>query len=89
MKLCNLSRLIYISNNIKFIMKYTIILEKEKEGGYSVQCMEIPGAISQGESKEEAIENIKIAIELILETLDQEAERLSKTTEISKVELSV
>ncbi len=70
-------------------MKYTIILEKEKEGGYSAQCLELPGAISQGESKEETIENIKVAIELILETLDQEAKKLSKTTEISKVELSV
>jgi predicted RNase H-like HicB family nuclease len=70
-------------------MKYSIILEKEKEGGYSAQCLELPGAISQGESKEETIENIKVAIELILETLDQEAKKLSKTTEISKVELSV
>jgi len=70
-------------------MKYTIILEKEKEGGYSAQCLELPGAISQGESKEEAIENIKIAIELVLETLNQEVRRLGETVEISKVELSV
>lgn len=70
-------------------MKYTIILEKEEEGGYSVQCLELPGAISQGESKEEAIENIKIAIELVLQTIEQETKRLSKNTEISKVELGV
>lgn len=69
-------------------MKYTIILEKE-EGGYSAQCLELPGAISQGESKEEAIENIKVAIELVLETLDLETKRLSKVNEISRVELSV
>lgn len=70
-------------------MKYTVILEKEEEGGYSAQCLELPGAISQGESKEEAIKNIKEAIELLLETLDLETERLSKVTEISRVELSV
>ncbi|CEA12604.1 MAG: type II toxin-antitoxin system HicB family antitoxin [Methanobacterium sp.] len=70
-------------------MKYTIILEKEEEGGYSAQCLELPGAISQGESKEEAIENIKVAIELVLETLDLETKRLSKVNEISRVELSV
>jgi predicted RNase H-like HicB family nuclease len=70
-------------------MKYTIIMEKEEEGGYSAQCLELPGAISQGESKEEAIDNIKIAIELVLEALEQETKRLSKNTEISKVELSV
>ena len=70
-------------------MKYTIILEKEKEGGYSAQCLELPGAISQGETKDEALENIKLAIELVLESLNQEAKRLSETVEISKVELSV
>lgn len=70
-------------------MKYTIILEKEEEGGYSAQCLELPGAISQGESKEEAIENIKVAIELVLETLDLETKRLSKVNKISRVELSV
>ena len=71
-------------------MKYTIILEKEEEeGGYSAQCLELPGAISQGESQEEAIENIKVAIELVLETLDLETKRLSKINEISRVELSV
>jgi len=51
-------------------MKYTIILEKEEEGGYSAQCLELPGAISQGESKEETIENMKIAIEAVLEVSD-------------------
>lgn len=70
-------------------MKYTIILEKEEEGGYSGQCLELPGAISQGESKEETIKNMKIVIGAILEVLNQEAERLGKKTEISKVEVSV
>ena len=53
-------------------MKYTIILEREGEGGYSAQCLELPGAISQGETKEEALRNIKEAIEAVLEVLDQE-----------------
>ena len=39
-------------------MKYTIILEKEEGGGYSAQCLELPGAISQGETKEEAAEAV-------------------------------
>ena len=53
-------------------MKCTIILEKEEEGGYSAQCLELPGAISQGETKEEALRNIKEAIEAVLEVLNQE-----------------
>ena len=85
----NLGTLFIYKININLVMKYMIILEKEKEGCYSAQCLELPGAISQGESKEEAIENIKIAIELVLETLNQEVRRLGETVEISKVELSV
>ena len=48
-------------------MKYTIILEKEEEGGYSAQCLELPGAISQGETKEKALKNIEEAVEAVLE----------------------
>ena len=70
-------------------MKYTIILEKEEEGGYSAQYLELPGAISQGESKEEALNNIREAIEAMLEVLNHEAEGLREVVEISAVEVSV
>jgi len=53
------------------VMKYTAILEKE-EGGYSVQCLELPGAISQGETQEDALANIKEAIGLVLEVINEE-----------------
>lgn len=69
-------------------MKYTIILEKEEEGGYSAQCLELPGAISQGETKEEALRNIKEAIELVLEVINEEAKVLGNAAEISAVEVS-
>jgi len=70
-------------------MKYTIILEKEEEGGYSAQCLELPGALSQGESKEEALNNIREAIEAVLDVLNQEAKGLREVVEISAVEVSV
>ncbi|RCV63759.1 putative nuclease of the RNAse H fold, HicB family [Methanophagales archaeon] len=70
-------------------MKYTIILEKEEEGGYSAQCLELPGAISQGESKEEARNNIREAIEAVLEVLNQEVKELREVVEISAVEVCV
>ncbi len=69
-------------------MKYTVILEKEEEGGYSAQCLELPGAISQGETKEEALQNIKEAIEAVLEALTQEVKVLGTLAEISTVEIS-
>ena len=43
-------------------MKYTIILEPQEEGGYTVTVPALPGCISEGDAKEEAIENIKDAI---------------------------
>ncbi len=70
-------------------MKYTIILEKEEEGGYSAQCLELPGAITQGESKEETLKNIKEVIEAVLEVLNQEVKGLREVAEISTVEVSV
>jgi len=41
------------------IMKYTVVLEPQAEGGFTVQYVEIPGAISEGETREEALANIK------------------------------
>ena len=70
-------------------MKYTIILEKEEEGGYSAQCLELLGAISQGETKDETLRNIKEAIEAVLEVLSQEIKGLGEVAEISTVEVSV
>lgn len=49
-------------------MKFTVILRKEDVGGYSAGCAELPGAISEGETKKETIKNIKEAIELYLKT---------------------
>ena len=51
--------------------RFTVALRAEKEGGYSVQCLELPQAISQGETKKEALANIREAIELVLEHLIQ------------------
>ena len=46
-------------------MKFTVILEPE-EVGYSVYCPALPGCVSQGDSREEALDNIREAIEGIL-----------------------
>ncbi len=47
-------------------MKLTVVLEKQEEG-YTVYVPSLHGCISQGETKEEALKNIKEAIELYLE----------------------
>lgn len=45
-------------------MKFTVAVEAQPEGGYTVQCIELPGAISQGETVKEALSNIQDAIHL-------------------------
>ena len=42
-------------------MKYKVVLQKSEEG-YSVSCPGLPGCWSQGETEEDALENIRIAI---------------------------
>jgi antitoxin HicB len=50
-------------------MKYRVIIEKDEDGIYVVQAPSLPGCISQGKTRAEAIENIKEAIELYIESL--------------------
>ncbi|OGO05070.1 MAG: hypothetical protein A2Y60_07700 [Chloroflexi bacterium RBG_13_54_9] len=52
------------------ILEYNAIFTAEKEGGYSVYVPDLPGCVSQGETFEEARNNIKEAIELYLEEAD-------------------
>lgn len=67
--------------------RFTVILREEEEGGYSVQCLELLGAISQGETKEEALRNIREAIQGYLEAFPEEAERLKLKKEVVEVTL--
>lgn len=61
-------------------MKFTVILEPEADGGYSVVCPTVPGCVSQGESLEEALANIREAILLCLEVRRDEGMPTPKET---------
>ncbi len=50
------------------VLQYNAVFQEEKEGGFSVWVPALPGCCSQGETFEEAVENIKEAIGLYLET---------------------
>lgn len=65
--------------------KFTVILRKEEEGGYSVQCVELPGAISEGDTKKEALVNIREAIQGFLEAFPEEEERLKSEKEVVQI----
>jgi predicted RNase H-like HicB family nuclease len=47
-------------------MKFPVTLYQDEEGWYIVECPIIPGCLSQGETQEEALQNIKKAIDLCL-----------------------
>ncbi len=53
-------------------MEIKVILEPQEEGGYTIFIPSLPGCISQGETKEEALKNIKEAMKLWLEADENE-----------------
>lgn len=53
-------------------MKFKVVIQEAEEGGYIVSCPALPGCHSQGETIEEALENIKEAIIGCLESLAEE-----------------
>jgi predicted RNase H-like HicB family nuclease len=56
-------------------VKLTAVFEEAPEGGYVAWVEELPGANTQGETHEEARENLKEAIEMILEYNRERAEK--------------
>jgi len=55
---------------------YKVLLEPDETGGYVVSCPSLSGCYSQGETVEEALANIKEAIELCLEDLQAQGEAI-------------
>lgn len=53
-------------------MRVKVVLEASEEGGYTVYVPSLPGCISEGETVEEALRNIREAIELYLEPVDDD-----------------
>jgi predicted RNase H-like HicB family nuclease len=65
--------------------KFTVILRKAPEGNYSAQCLELPGAMSEGENRKEALANIKEAIESYLEAFPEEVDQLKRKKELVEI----
>ena len=43
-------------------MKYTVTMDRDEDRGWVVECPSIPGCVSQGETREAALESVKEAI---------------------------
>jgi predicted RNase H-like HicB family nuclease len=53
-------------------MRIKIILEPSAEGGYTAIVPSLPGCISEGDTKEEALKNVREAIELYLRPVEDD-----------------
>ncbi len=65
-------------------MNLKVVLEPSDEGGYTVYAPSLPGCISEGETKAEALKNIKEAIELYIEPVDDDL-AISEKSEITEL----
>jgi predicted RNase H-like HicB family nuclease len=65
-------------------MRLKVFLEAAEEGGYTVFILSLPGCISEGDTREEAQKNIREAIELYLESKDEDI-ILSEGVELAEV----
>ena len=68
-------------------MVYRIVIEKGEDFGYVAHCPAIPGCHTQGNTIEEAIENIKDAIRGCLSALDKDL--ISGRNELASIEIAV
>ena len=55
-------------------MNLTVVLEPSDDGGFTAVVPSLPGCISEGDTREEAVANIREAIELYLEPVDDDRE---------------
>jgi len=65
-------------------MNLKVVLEPSDEGGFTVYVPGLPGCISEGETKDEALKNIKEAIGLYIEPVDDDL-AISEKSEITEL----
>jgi len=68
-------------------VKFNVTVDRDEDGVWVVECPAIPGCVSQGETKRQALENIKEAIALCLEVRAEKG--LPLTIETRQIEIAV
>ena len=68
-------------------MKITVTIDRDEDGVWVAECPSIPGCVSQGDTKDEALANIREAIELCLEVRAENGMPL--TVETQQVEVAL
>ncbi len=70
-------------------MKYRLIIEQDEDGIFIAECPTLPGCLSQGKTRQEAIENIKDAIQGYLESLKKHDEPIPPSIEEEVIEVAI
>ena len=65
--------------------QFTVIMERDEESGYTVVCPALPGCVSEGETRAEALDNIREAITGYLEAADMQAQMAPEGIQVEKV----
>ena len=68
-------------------MWFSVTMDRDEDGMWIVECPSIPGCVSQGRTKKEALKNIREAIKLCLEVRAEKG--LPLTVETGEVEVTV
>lgn len=69
-------------------MKYRVIIERDEDGAFVAECTSLPGCVSQGGTREEALENIKDAIAGYLASLKKHNEPIPPSIDEEVVEVN-
>ena len=70
-------------------MKFRVIVEQDEDGVFVVQCPSLPGCVSQGTSRSEALEKIRDAIHGYLDSLKKHDEPIPPPINEETVEISM
>lgn len=70
-------------------MQLRVLLEPSEDGGYTVTVPSLPGCISEGDTREEALANIREAIQLHLEPVDDDIAGREHTDQAELVDIAV
>jgi predicted RNase H-like HicB family nuclease len=70
-------------------MKYRVLIEQDEDGVFVAQAPSLPGCVSQGTTRREAVANIQEAIELYLESLSAHGDPIPPPIEEEFVEVAV